>query len=268
MTTVTSKDGTTLGYTRTGSGPAVVLIDGAMCHRTFGPNESLAEQLKQHFTVYTYDRRGRGDSGDTAPYAVERELEDLAAVIEEAGGTAHVYGISSGGALALAAANAGLPMDRLAVFEVPYVTTGDRPPIPVDLAGRTQQLVADGKRGAAVAAFMREGVNLPAPVVAMMRLMPAWRAMKGIAHTLPYDLTLLGDDTGSGKPLPAYRFENIAVPTLVIGGGKSPQPMQDAMRALAEVVPGAQHHTLEGQTHIVKATALAPVLKEFYAVAQ
>ena len=181
MTTVTSNDGTTIAYTRIGAGPAVVLVDGALCHRTFGPNESLAEQLAQQFTVYTYDRRGRGDSGDTGPYAVEREFEDLGALVKEAGGSAHVR-ISSGGALALAAANAGLPVDRLAVFEVPFVTDHSRPPIPVDLKDRTRELVAAGKRGGAVAAFMREGVNLPAPVVAMMRLMPAWRGLKRLAH--------------------------------------------------------------------------------------
>ncbi|MGH3463100.1 MAG: alpha/beta fold hydrolase [Kribbellaceae bacterium] len=264
MTTVTSNDGTTIAYTRIGAGPAVVLVDGALCHRTFGPNEPLAEQLAQQFTVYTYDRRGRGDSGDTGPYAVEREFEDLGALVKEAGGSAHVYGISSGGALALAAANAGLPVDRLAVFEVPFVTDHSRPPIPVDLKDRTRELVAAGKRGGAVAAFMREGVNLPAPVVAMMRLMPAWRGLKRLAHTLPYDLTLLGDDTGSGDPLPRQRWAQITAPTLVIAGGKSPQPMQNAMRALTDAIPGAQHHTLEGQTHIVKAAALAPVLTEFF----
>src|SRR5262245_18926189 len=164
MTTVTSKDGTTIGYTRTGSGPAVVLVDGALCYRTSSPNDSLAEELAPRFTVYTSDRRGRGESGDTAPYDVTREYEDLAAVSAAAGGTSHVYGISSGAALALGAANQGVPIKRLAVFEAPFVVDDGRPPIPADIAERTRALVASGKRGAAVALFMRRGANLPGPV--------------------------------------------------------------------------------------------------------
>jgi pimeloyl-ACP methyl ester carboxylesterase len=263
MTTVTSKDGTSIGYTRTGSGPAVVLVDGALCYRGSSPNDSLAEELARHFTVYTYDRRGRGESGDTPPYDVEREYEDLAAVIEAAGGSAHVYGISSGAALSLAAANHGVPVERLAVFEAPFVVDDSRPPVPADIAERTRALVAAGERGTAVALFMRRAANLPGPVVAMMRLMPFWRRLKAVAHTLPYDYAALGDDTGLGRPLPAYRWENVTAPTLVMAGGKSPLAMQTAMRALAGVVPGAVYRTLEGQTHVVKARALAPVLTEF-----
>jgi pimeloyl-ACP methyl ester carboxylesterase len=263
MTTLTSKDGTTIGYTRTGSGPAVVLVDGALCYRTSSPNDSLAEELAPRFTVYTYDRRGRGESGDTASYDVQREYEDLAAVIEAAGGSAHVYGISSGAALALGAANQGLPIKRLAVYEAPFVVDDGRPPVPADIAERTKALVAAGKRGDAVALFMRRAANLPSPVVAMMRVMPFWRRLKAVAHTLPYDYAAVGDDTGLGRALPAYRFERITSPTLVMAGGKSPQPMQSAMRALAGVVPGSVHRTLDGQTHVVKAKALAPVLTEF-----
>lgn len=266
MTSVTSADGTTIAYTRQGEGPALVLVDGALCHRSFGPNESLADELKKHFTVYTYDRRGRGDSGDNPAYEVEKEIQDLGAVIEAAGGTAHVYGISSGGALALEAAAKRLPgIDKLALFELPYVVDGARPPIPADIADRTRDLAAAGKRGAAVALFMRRGVNLPGFVVTMMKLMPAWRALKSVAHTLPYDLTIVDPaNNGAGKPLPEGRWQDVTVATLVIGGGKSPQPMQTAMRELAGAVPGAVHRTLDGQTHLVKAAALAPMLTEFY----
>ena len=264
--TVTSKDGTVIGYTRTGEGPALVLVDGALCYRGSSPNDSLAEQLAPYFTVYTYDRRGRGQSGDNGtarPYDLDREYEDLAAIAELAGGRPHVYGISSGAALALGAVQNGLPVERLAVYELPFVVDDTRPPLPADLRERTRQLIAAGKRGAAVALFMRRGANLPAPVVAMMRVMPFWRRLKAVAHTLPYDYAALGDDTGRGEPLPADRWKDVAVPVMVMAGGKSPVSMRNAMRALADVVPGARHRVVAGQTHVIKAEALAPVLREF-----
>ena len=264
--TVTSKDGTMIGYTRTGDGPALVLVDGALCYRGSSPNDSLAEQLAPYYTVYTYDRRGRGESGDNADnqlYDLDREYEDLTAIAELAGGRPHLYGISSGAALALGAVQNGLPVERLAVYELPFVVDDTRPPLPADLRERTQQLIADGKRGTAVALFMRRGANLPAPMVTLMRMMPFWRRLKKVAHTLPYDYAALGDDTGRGEPLPADRWSDVAVPVLVMAGGKSPVSMRNAMRALAEVVPGARHRIVEGQTHVVKAEALAPVLREF-----
>jgi pimeloyl-ACP methyl ester carboxylesterase len=263
MGTVTSADGTRIEFSATGSGPAVVLVDGAFGHRHFGPNESLAPALTDRFTVHSYDRRGRGGSGDTAPFAPEREYEDLAAVIDAAGGEAFVYGISSGAALVLDAAGHGVPMRKIAVFEAPFVVDASRPPVPADAVPHLQELVAAGERSAAVKYFMTSCVGLPAPFVAFMRLLPAWSKLKAVAHTVPYDVAELGD-AGSGHPLDPARWAKVAAPTLVMDGGKSPTWMRTAMPALAAALPDARHRTLPGQMHVVKAAAMAPVLKEFF----
>ena len=260
---VVSRDGTPIAFSRTGRGPAVILVDGAFGTRQFGPNEPLAPVLAEHFTVYTYDRRGRGDSGDTQPYAVEREIEDLDAIVEAAGGSAHVYGISSGAALALAAANSGVPIRRLALFEAPFVVDDTRPPVPEGYLEELNELIAAGRRGPAVKLFMRKAVGVPGIFVAMMQIMPAWSKLKGVAHTVPYDAAILGD-TGLGRPLPADRWASVTVPTLVMDGGKSPLWMRNAMRALADTLPDARHRTLEKQMHVVKPKAIGPVLVEFF----
>ncbi|MQA10968.1 MAG: alpha/beta fold hydrolase [Pseudonocardiaceae bacterium] len=264
MDWVTSSDGTSIAFDRVGEGPPVVLVDGALCHRASGPNGPLAELLARDFTVFTYDRRGRNDSADTKPYAVEREISDLTALVKQAGGSAYLYGISSGAALALEAVNRGLPVEKLALFEAPFVVDDSRRPIPADWLTQLDELVAADRRGDAVKYFMRRGVGLPAIVVAMMRFMPAWKGLKAVAHTLPYDAAILGD-TGRGTPLPTDRWAAVTVPTIVVDGGKSPTWMRNAMRALADVLPDARYRTLPGQSHIVKPTALAPVLKEFFA---
>jgi pimeloyl-ACP methyl ester carboxylesterase len=263
METVVSRDGTKIAFDKAGDGPAVVLVDGAFGHRAFGPNQPLAPVLAEHFSVYTYDRRGRGGSGDTEPYAVEREIEDLEAVIKETGGSACVYGISSGAALVLAAADQGLAIRKLAVFEAPFVVDDTRPPIPDDYLAELDSLIAADRRGAAVKLFMTKAVGLPSIFVAFMPILPAWSKLKSVAHTVPYDARSLGD-TGKGRPLPADRWSGATMPTLVISGGKSPTWMQNAMRALAETLPKARHRTLEGQMHVVKAKAMAPVLVEFF----
>ena len=263
MKTATSRDGTRIAYDELGEGPPVVMVGGAMNTRSFGPNGSLAGLLAERFTVINYDRRGRGDSGDTAPYSVEHEIEDLDALIEEAGGSASVFGISSGAALALEAANRGLSIEKLALYEAPFVVDDSRPPVPDDYLERLEGLVASGRRGDAIRLFMREGVGLPAVFVALMRLMPAWSKLKAVAHALPYDAAIV-DDYQKGKPLPAERWTAVTMPTLVAVGGKSPDWMLHAMQELADVLPDATHNTLEGQTHIVKADALAPVLVEFF----
>ncbi len=264
MSTVTSQDGTTIAYTRTGSGPAVILVDGALCHRGFGPATPLAAELAGQFTVYTYDRRGRGESGDTEPFAIAREVEDIDALIKEAGGTARVYGISSGAALALEAANAGLAITRLAVYEFPLVVDDTRPPVPADYAARLETAIATGRPGDAIKTFMRQGVRVPAPVVFMMRLMPTWPKMKTVAPTLRYDAALF-DGLHDGKPLPEGRWAGVSVPTLVMDGGKSPAWIRNGVAALAKAVPGAEHRTIEGQTHMLKPQAIAPVLIEYFA---
>ncbi|MFD2332516.1 alpha/beta fold hydrolase [Cohnella sp. GCM10020058] len=263
MKTVASKDGTRIAYDRIGEGEPLILVDGALCSRTNGPNGALAALLKQHYTVYTYDRRGRGESGDQTPYDVEREVEDLDALIREAGGAAFVYGISSGAALALDAALRLPSIRKLALYEAPFVTDGSREPVPSDYERRMEALIREGRQGDAIKLFMRKGVGLPAPIVAIMPLMPAWSKLKAVAHTLPYD-TRLTIDQQQGRKEPLGRWSAVRTPTLVAVGGKSPAWMRHGMDSLAQALPNAQHRTLPGQTHIVKPAALAPVLMDFF----
>jgi pimeloyl-ACP methyl ester carboxylesterase len=261
MTTTTSADGTKIAYTRAGSGPALVLVDGAMCYRGSSPNDALAKELAAHFTVYTYDRRGRGESGDTGPYAVEREVEDVATLVKEAGGEAFLFGISSGAALALEAARS-LPVPKLAVYEPPFIVDATRPRVPADYVTRLDQALREGKRGKAVKMFMTEGVGLSGATVAMMRIMPFWAKLKRVAHTIPYDTALVIGHQ-AGDPLPAA-WPEVTVPALAIDGGRSPDWMRNGVASLAKVLPSAEYRTLPDQTHIVKAPALAPVLTEFF----
>jgi pimeloyl-ACP methyl ester carboxylesterase len=263
MTTARSSDGTTIAYETSGDGPPLVLVDGALCHRAFGPSRPLAAELADRFTVYTYDRRGRGESGDTAPYAVEREVEDLEAIIEAAGGAAHVYGISSGAVLALEAAAQGAAIESLALYEPPFIVDDSRPPIVADYLPRLEELIAADRRGDAVRLFMRQ-VGMPAALVALMRLMPPWRKLKAVAHTLRYDATVMGA-TQAGRPLPAHRWRDATVPTLVVTGGKSEPWMHRGGEQLADLLPAAEHRVLDGQNHMVKAKALAPLLAEYFA---
>jgi pimeloyl-ACP methyl ester carboxylesterase len=263
MSTVHSKDGTPIAFDRSGQGPALILVDGALCYRASGPSKPLAALLTEHFTVFIYDRRGRGDSGDTAPYAVEREVEDIEALINEAGGSAFVYGVSSGAALALEAANHGLAVRKLALYEPPFIVDDSRPPIPADFLARLKESIAANRRSGAVKLFLKL-VGVPSMFVAMMPLLPAWSKLKAVAHTLPYDITIVQDNQ-RGKPLPATRWTAATVPTLVMDGGKSPAWMRHGAKALADVLPNATLRTLDGQTHMVKPEALAPVLVEFFA---
>ncbi|MCI0349581.1 MAG: alpha/beta hydrolase [Acidobacteriales bacterium] len=260
---VTSKDGTAISFSVAGNGPALILVDGAMCYRGFGPMKELAALLTANFTVYTYDRRGRGESGDTKPYAVEREVEDIEALINHAGSEAHVFGVSSGAALALEAANRGLAIKRLVLYEAPFIVDDTRTPIPDGYLAQLNALLAANRRGDAIKLFMKL-VGVPSIFIALMGLMPAWKKLKAIAHTLPYDITIVQDHQ-RGKPLPAGSWSSATIPTLVVEGGKSPAWMRNAMRELADVLPNANLRTLEGQTHMVRAAKLAPVLLEFFA---
>lgn len=263
MKKVISKDGTPIAYDQSGTGPTVILVDGAGGNRTFGPNVTLAPLLAHHFTVITYDRRGRGDSGNTELYDISREIEDIEALIHDVGGPVFLYGISSGGALALEAANRLSSVKKLALYEVPFIVDNSRKPVPLDYLAKLKSLVASDRRGAAIKLFMRKGVGLPAIVVAMMQFMPGWSRMKSIAHTLISDTTFMVE-LQRGKPLPTERWSTVTMPTLIIDGGKSPLWVRNAMRSLADVLPNAKYQTLEGQTHIVKPKVLAPVLKDFF----
>jgi pimeloyl-ACP methyl ester carboxylesterase len=258
---VLSKDGTAIAFDRLGHGSPVILVDGALCHRTMGPSAPLAKLLAQHFTVFTYDRRGRGDSGDTAPYAVEREVEDVAALLREAGGTAFVWGTSSGAVLALEAAKRLSGIKKLALYEAPFIVDDSRPTTEDDWV-RLSEAVAAGRRSDAVKLFLKS-VGAPAFFIALMRLTPMWSKLKAVAHTLPYDGAIVQDNQ-RGKPLLANRWASVTAPALVMDGGKSPAWMRHGNRSLASVLPNAQYLTLEGQTHMLKPKVHAPILLRFF----
>jgi pimeloyl-ACP methyl ester carboxylesterase len=259
---VFSKDGTAIAFDRIGNGPPVILIDGALCYRGMGQSGQLAELLAQHFTVFTYDRRGRGASGDTATYAVEREVEDIAALLGEADGTAFVWGTSSGAVLALEAANRLSGIKKLALYEAPFIVDNTRPTTE-DGWDRISGAVAADRQSDAVKLFLKL-VGVPAFVRALMPLMiPVWSKLKAVAHTLPYDGAIVRDNQ-RGKPLPASRWASVTIPALVMDGGNSPVWMRNANQALASVLPNAQYRTLKGQTHMLKPKAHAPMLVEFF----
>lgn len=254
-----SADGTKIAYEVTGEGPPLIIVDGAMCYRASGPSRPLAAELAADFTVYTYDRRGRGESS-SGEYSVEREIEDVAALVKEAGGAAHLVGESSGAMLALEAANQGVGATKLAMYEPPLIVDGTHAPAAADPLPAMRALVAADRRSDAVKTFMRS-VGVPGVGLLMMQLLPVWKKLKGVAHTLPSDLELVEGLRG-GQPLPADRW-TLTVPTLVASGGKSPDYLRNSARAMASVLPNASYQSLPGQTHLVKAGALAPVLREF-----
>jgi pimeloyl-ACP methyl ester carboxylesterase len=251
--TVRSADGTSIAFERTGAGPALILVDAALGFRGFGPMGELAGLLAVDFTVITYDRRGRGESTDTPPYAVDREVDDLAALIEEAGGSAFLYGFSSGAVLALHAAARGLPIPKLVLLE---------PPIPLedqpeegDLGAETAQLVAEGRRGDAVEHFHRS-IGVPEEMVAGMREQPFWPTLEKSAHTLVYDTTI----TGSATP---ELLRSISASTLVVGSEASGDYLQSSGRAVADALPNARFVALKGEWHGVPLEDLAPAMTEF-----
>ena len=259
-TTVTSADGTTIGVGARGSGPALVLVDGALCSRAMGPGESLAAALADRFTVWTYDRRGRGESGPGAtPWTLDREVEDLVAVVEAAGGRAHLLGSSSGGLLAPAAR--GVPVDRVVVYEAPGVVDDTHPATDPAFGRRVQALVDSGDRGGAVRSFMRL-VGAPAPMVAVMRLLPVWRRLTAVAHTLPWDLSLVVPRS-QGRPDEPADWSAVRAPVLVLAGGRSPLHMRTAQASLAAALPDGRCEVLPGQTHMIKAAAVAPPVAAF-----
>ena len=258
--TTTSRDGTIIAFTERGSGPPLIIVDGAFCYRENGPATELASVLAQHFTVFTYDRRGRGESGDIAPYAVEREIEDLQAIANQAGAPPFALGISSGGALILQAVASGVGVRKIALYEPPYVTNGKANSVE-DTKTRLQTFVSTGDRAGAVSFFMTDVYGAPrAFVFAMPLLMPnAWKRNKLIANTLLYDLTILGDRSVLNE-----RSSAISVPTLVVGGEKSPRELRNAVEAVAAALPNAHSRFLSGQDHNISSQALAPVLFEYF----
>jgi pimeloyl-ACP methyl ester carboxylesterase len=274
MPHVTSKDGTSIAYTQTGSGPAVILITGALGVRY---DDAFAELLAPHFTVYNLDRRGRGESGDTAPFAVEREIEDIEALIDIAGGSAALQGNSSGAILALEAANRlSSKVTKLSMFEPPFITEDSRPPVPADYVEQLEAAIAAGKPGDAVEIFMTQALLIPDEFLSQMRYMPPsevfgmqegvtapmWTEMEKVAHTLSYD-GRVALPFMQGKPLPTDRWTSVTMPTLVIVGGNSEPFFHDGAASLVDMLPNARVHVLEGQDHAVQPQVLAPVVIEF-----
>ena len=257
METVTSRDGTEIAFDRVGQGPPVILVSGGSVDRM--SLAGLSGQLSSDLTVLNYDRRGRGPSGDTQPYAIDREIEDIEAVIEAAGGEAGIFGSSSGAVLAMFAAGAGLPITKLAMWEPPYMPDG-MPTPPADQVEQYERMVAEGRRGDAVEYFMSKVVGMPPEFVAGARSQPWWSATEALAHTLAYDARIMGD-----YRIPTDRAANVKVPALVIAGGADMPFMRDTAAALAEALPDGETRFLDGQGHDVDMAVLAPVLMEFFA---
>lgn len=259
MPTVTSRDGTTIAFDQQGKGPAVILVGGAFQYRAIDPRTAqLGGLLAQRLTVFNYDRRGRGDSTDTQPYAVEREIEDLQALIQEAGGSAFVFGMSSGAALALEAAARGLAIRKLACYEPPFNLDDEARSAALEYSRQLDALLADGRRGDAAALAMTR-FGSPPEMVAGMRQAPIWSAFESVAPTLAYDAALMGDGS-----VPTKRIASITAPVLVIDGGASPAWMHNAAQALAAALPNARYRTLQGQAHDVAPEVIAPVLVEYF----
>jgi pimeloyl-ACP methyl ester carboxylesterase len=263
MKTVISKDGTRIAYDQAGQGPLVILVDGALQYRAFDQGMAeLAELLSPHFTVIHYDRRGRGDSSDTQPYTVAREIEDIEALIDAAGGSASLYGISSGAALAMEAAiDLGSKIHKLAMYEAPYNDDPSARQAWKEYTKKLGELLAEDRRGDAVGLFMML-VGLPEDQLEAMHHHPMWPMWEAVGQTLAYDHTALLGEDGS---VPVERAAKVAVPTLILNGSDSFPFMSDTAKTLTQAIPHAQHRTLEGQTHEVTSEALAPVLIEFFA---
>jgi pimeloyl-ACP methyl ester carboxylesterase len=265
MKTVPSKDGTQIAFDKTGVGPAVILVSGAGVSRASHPfMAQLAELLGKHFKVYNYDRRGRGDSGDTQPFAKEREMEDLQALVEDAGGKAMVFGISSGGVLSLDAAVVTPGLTKVGVYEPSLLVDDSRQPVAADYAEHLMTLAVEGKRDEAAEYFLTQAVGIPAEYVGSIKQDQAnWSGLTSVAHTIAYDAAFTGA-LMQGKPLPTDRWVKVTMPVLVADGGASEAWIHHGADALAQVLPHASRHTLEGQTHNVDPNVLAPILTDFF----
>jgi len=265
MPTVTSKDGTRIAFDKVGSGPAVILVNGAMSYRrAFDTTlEDLAELLSKDFTVYDYDRRGRGESGNTEPFTKVREIEDIQALIEEAGGEAMLVGFSSGGAVALETTAVTPGVTKAFVYEVPFIVDDSRQPLE-DYEGHTTKLVAEGKLDELIEYFITVVAGIPAEFVGGIKQDQAmWERMRAIAPTIPHDAAFMGEFM-KGKPLPAGYWSKVKVPVLVGDGGASPAWLHHAAEALAEALPNASRETFKDQTHSFDPKVLAPVVIEFF----
>lgn len=259
MPTALSKDGTAIVYEKTGRGPCIILVNGALSHRKLYGEKELADRLAKNFTVLFYDRRGRGESSDTKPYSAEREIEDLEALVQEAGDRVYLYGSSSGAALALLAAEKLGPekVIKLALYEPPYGALKDKQEF-TSLKKKIGELVAAGKPGDAVTVFL-ESQGVTADAMEGIKKSADWKEMERVGHTLVYDFELLGDGA-----VPLDVAKNIKMPTLVMAGEKSFDFMHTTAVTLAKIIPNAVRKTLKDQTHEASPEALAPVLNDFF----
>lgn len=259
MNTVTSKDGTQIAYKTEGHGPVVILVLGALNSSKSG--SKLAKLLASHFTVVSYDRRGRGRSKDALSYSPQREVEDIAALIEGVGGPVCLYGHSSGAAIVLQAASKLRKLVRkLAIYEAPYSLDSRARNGASKYYRQLQKLLKDGHKGDAVALFVRS-VGVSDKQIQAMKRLPMWRGLVAMAPTLAYDSEVMG----KGHALPTPLLKRISTPTLVMHGGAGAPSMRDAAQAISEAIPKAQLITLPGQTHAVSPKILAPVLEDFFA---
>lgn len=264
MNYVMSNDGTRIFYEKKGTGPAVILVAAAASDHN--DTTRLGEFLSEHFTVYNYDRRGRGSSTDAAPYAVEREIEDIDALIQEAGGSAYVFGSSSGAVLALDAASrlGGSKVSKLFLYEPPFIIDDSRAPVPAEYVQRLNALMAGNRRSEAVEYFMTAALGIPAEYVEFMKADPSWQVMEGMAHTLAYDGMIMGS-TQSGQPLPTDRWD-VDVPVMVMTGENSGAMFHGAASALVDLLPQCEHRMLPGQDHsavVMAPEVLAPEVSNF-----
>ncbi len=261
----TSKDGTTIAYEQSGSGPVLVLVSAALADR--GGTRRLANHLSKHFTVINYDRRGRGSSTDTQPYAVDREVEDIAALIDASGGSALLFGSSSGAVLALeAASKLDGKVKKLFMYEPPFIVDNSRPPMPDDLGDQVTELALAGRRSDSVRLFFTKGMGIPNFAVTVMRFVPGWSKMIGMAHTLPYDLAIMAG-TQSGKALPAGRWALTTAPTLVVVGSRSEAFFHHGAQALVGILPNAWYRSLDGGNHgsvLLAPTSIAAAAEHFF----
>ena len=260
MSTVISKDGTTIAYERSGSGPALVLVNGALDYRAVSANGKLADRLADRFNVYRYDRRGRGESGDRLPYALEREVEDIEALIREAGEPAFLYGESSGACLVFEAAlRLGERVRKIALYEPPYNSEESSRQRWRQYRKELEEALAAGPKGEALGLFMKL-VGATDEDVAQVRQTPMWDPMEAVEQTLAYDAEIMGEEA----ELPVEQAAELETPALVLNGGASFPFMEATARSLAQAMPHGRHRILEGQTHEVSAEALAPALAEFF----
>ena len=257
MSIAISKDGTKIVYRKTGQGPVIILVDGAFCSKDFGPMPKLAPKLGEHFTVISYDRRARGESGDTKPYQIEREIEDIETLMNQNGGSAYLFGISSGAILALRAVSHGLRVPKLVLFEPPFVTNKTFVRSPNAYHDLTR-LIDEGKRGEAVKFYLRKVMGVPAILPFILQLTPNWGKMKANANSLPYDAAVCDN-----FEIPKNLASTISIPVLVIDSTKSPEILRSAVEATVRALPNGTRRSLKGSIHDVPPKILVPELTQF-----